>query len=196
MRTNQTQAVCSTVNRPQSEITRQGHRLFHKAELSEESVRFPCETADGGGEIDGTGVSQPVESGVAEGRQVHWGVSPKNRAAVLIERRVAHVMQTVLDGTPVIANQRQKLVCRGSRARQRGHIVGRLGLALTVLDSLADDATDLLYAGPVQVLFQRGRGGERPRLQATVAFVHRSRRLLFSSPLSLSVGGKRPPGRR
>lgn len=95
---------------------RQGHRLIHKAEFGKVSLRLPSEAACGGGEIDGSDQAMPIEGGVSEGGEVLCGVASEDRAAVLIERRVAHMMHAVFDGSPVISDQGQQLVRVGASA--------------------------------------------------------------------------------
>lgn len=152
-------------------------------------MRFPCEAADGGGEIDGSGVSEPIEGRIAERRKVLGCVTTEDRAAVLAERRIAHEVDAVFDGSPVIADERQELGRVGASTWQRRHVVGSLGLTLAALDPFSHHSTDLLHAGPADVMFQRRRGGDGSRLQATVSLVERAGRLLFSSALALTVGG-------
>ena len=99
----------------------QGHRLIHKAEFGEESLRLSCEAAGGGGEIDGSDQAMPIEGGVSEGGEVLRDVASEDRATVLIERRVAHVRHAVFDGSPVFENtvipdEGQQLVRVGASA--------------------------------------------------------------------------------
>ena len=155
-----------------------------------------CEAADGGGEIDGCCLSEPVEGCVAERRQVLGSVAAKDGAAVLVERGVAHVMHAVFDRPPVVSHQGQQSGGIGAGTGKRRDVVGRLDLVSARPGSLADDPADLFYTGPADVMNQRGRGGDGPRLDTTVALVRRACGALFSSALSLMVGGKRPPGRR
>lgn len=70
----------------------QGLRLIHHAEDSEESSRLPSETAYCRGELTGAGRSEPVQCGISEGREVLGGVASKNRAAILIQGRITHVV--------------------------------------------------------------------------------------------------------
>ena len=89
---------------PVSLIHSQGHRLIHKAEFGEESVRLWCEAAGGGGEMDGSDQARPIAGGVSAGGEVLRGVASEDRATVLIERRVAHVRPAVFEN-PVIPDE-------------------------------------------------------------------------------------------
>ena len=77
----------------------QGQCLIHKAEFGGASLRLSCEAAGGGREIDGSDQAMPIAGGVSEGDEVLRGVASEDRAAVLIKRRVAHVMHAVSDGS-------------------------------------------------------------------------------------------------
>ena len=94
----------------------QGHRLIHNAEFGGESLRLSCEATGGGGEIDGSDQAMPIKGRVSEGGEVLRGVASEDRAAVLIERRVAHVMHAVFDGSPEIADEGVQLVRVGASA--------------------------------------------------------------------------------
>lgn len=69
---------------------------------------MPSEAAHGLGEIAGTDQSEPMDGRVAEGRQVVGGMAAVDRAAVFVERRIAHVMQTVFDCAPVATDEGQQ----------------------------------------------------------------------------------------
>ena len=56
----------------------------------------------------------PIEGGVSEGGEVLRGVASEDRATVLIERRVAHVMHAVFDGSPVISDEGEQPVRVGA----------------------------------------------------------------------------------
>ena len=60
----------------------------------------------------------------------------------------------------VIADEGQQLVRVGTSAGHGRDVVRRLDLTLAVLGPLAHHATDLLHAGPIDVVIQRGRGGD------------------------------------
>ena len=157
---------------------------------------MPCEAAGCGGEIDGLHRSVPIEGRVSQRREILCGVASEDGAAVLIERGLAHMMHAVFDGSPVIADQREQLRRVRATAREGGDVLGRLDLAFAALGSLAHHTTDLLHAGPIAVVVQRGRGGEGAFLKATVALVQRAGGLLFSSALLLRMRGKKPLARR
>ena len=150
---------------------------------------MPCEAAGCGGEIDGLHRSVPIEGRVSQRSEILGGVTSEDRAAVLIERGLAHLRHAVFDGSPVIADEREPLRRIRSTARERGDVVGRLDLAFAVLGSLAHHTTDLLHAGPIAVVVQRGRGGDGSLLKATVALVQRAGGLLFGSALANGVRG-------
>ena len=175
----------------------QGNCLIDIAEFSEESLRLPCEAADGGSEIDGSSTPQPVEGRVAQGRQVLGRVTPENRAAILIQRRVAYVVQAVLDRGPVLARQLLQPLRVGLRASQRRDVVGRLGLPGAPVEAFADQAADLAHLRPVELLIQADGARQRPSLAPAMTLVTRRGGLSFRLPLPLLVGGKRPrPARR
>ncbi len=131
----------------------------------------------------------PIQGGVPERREVLCGVAAKDRATVLIERRIAHVMHAVFEGAPMVTDEGEQLVRVGVVSRQGRDVVGRFGFALAVFGSLAHDATNLLHAGPVDVVVQRGRGRDGSLLLATVVLVQRVRGLLFSSSRLVAVRG-------
>ena len=79
----------------------QGQRLIHNAEFGEESLSLSCEAAGGGREMDGSDQARPIEGRVSERGGVLRGGASEDRAAVLLERRVAHVRQADFDGSPV-----------------------------------------------------------------------------------------------
>jgi Transposase domain (DUF772) len=60
---------------------------------------------------------------------------------------------------------------------------------LTLCEPLAHHAVDLLHTWPIDVVIQRGHGGNGSLLQATVALVQRGRCLLFSSSFAAGVRG-------
>ena len=49
--------------------------------------------------------AKPIQSRVAEGCQILWGMSSENRGAVFAQGLVTHVVQPILDSAPVIADQ-------------------------------------------------------------------------------------------
>ena len=79
-------------------------------------MRLSCGVAGGGGEIDVSDQAMPIEGCVSEGGEVLRGVASEDRATVLIERRVAHVMHAVFDGSPVIPDEGEQLVRVGASA--------------------------------------------------------------------------------
>lgn len=176
--------------------TFQGNRLIDIAEDSKEPLRLSCESAYCGGEIAGAALPEPVEGGVSEGGQILGGVTSENRAAVLVERGVAHVMQAVFNRAPMSSDEFQKFRSRGTMTWNRGHEVSGLEFATTFDCPFARNAEDLLDTRPVEMTTQGCRGRDRSFLQATVSLVHR----LAGSPLRrsfpLSEGGKRPMARR
>ena len=100
--------ICGEVENSEIGTSRlvQGHRLIHKAEFVEESLRLSCEAAGGGVEMDGSDQAMPIEGGVSERGEVLRSMASEDRAAVLIERRVAHGMHAVFDGSTSIQEYR------------------------------------------------------------------------------------------
>lgn len=84
----------------------------------------------------------------------------------------------------------------GARLWQGRDVVRRLGLTLAGPNSLANDSTDLFHAGPADVIVQRGRGGDGPHFETTVAHTQSAGGLLFSNTLTVAVRGTKPPVRR
>lgn len=90
-----------------------GERLVRVARDVEDAVGFPREAAQGGGDVVDYHATQAVQARVAERRQVLRGMAPEDRAAVLAERLVPHVVEAVLDRSPVAAGQFQQTVRAG-----------------------------------------------------------------------------------
>ena len=87
----------------------QGHRLFDIAEDGKESLRLPREAAYFGGEVIDARGSEPVESQVSVSGEVLGCIAPKNRAAILIQGRVTHVMHAVFNRAPMTPDQFEQL---------------------------------------------------------------------------------------
>lgn len=123
-------------------------------------------------------------------------MAAEDRAVVFVKGCIAHVMKTVFDCAPMITDERQQAagICFG--ARERRDEVGSLDLAFALNGSLANHAADLVGSGPVEMVFQRGCGGDGPLLKPTVAFVERAGRLLFGGSFADGVRGKKTPARR
>lgn len=113
-------------------------------------------------------------------------------ATIFVERLVAHVVHTILDGAPMVPRQSQECISIGPRAWQGRNEVGGLGGRLPVQRALSMDLTDLLHARPIEMLIQSHRAGQRAPLNPSMPFIERGRGLSFRLPLALFVGGKRP----
>jgi hypothetical protein len=155
-----------------------------------------CEAADGGSEIDGSAAAEPVEGRVAQGREVLGRVTAENGAAILVERRIADMMQAVFDGSPMAADELQQSLGIGLMASERGHVIGRLGPPSASMKAFADNSTDLPDLRPVKMPIETNRTRQRPPLATAVSLVTRRRGLSFRSPLLPLVGGKKPPPER
>ena len=139
--------------------------------------------------------SEPVQCSVSEGRQILGGISTENRAAILVERRVAHVMQPVFNGPPVASRElQQRFGIAPLGTRNRRDVVSGFHFASAVYDPLTNDADDLIQAGPPDVILQRCGGRDGASLKATVPLFNSPRSLLLSTAFPLDVGGKRLPG--
>ena len=89
----------------------QGFRLFHNIHHGKESLRIPCEATYFSGHIADRVISQPVEGGIPEGGEVLCRMSAKDGRSILIERRITHVVEPVLDGSPMTSRQFQQALC-------------------------------------------------------------------------------------
>ena len=154
--------------------------------------------AEGVGDIGQAQVAEQGQGGVAERGHVAGGVVGAEAAGVFAEGHVAKIEAAVLDA-PVVAPDIEPL--RGgihARRDTRDRIAGRGGDATAFAD-FAIELEDLLQTGPVGAI-QVARlsaahitDRERPRLEATVAFIDRLScgATLFTKPFA--VGGKSPP---
>ena len=112
-------------------------------------MRLAREAADGGGELTDSGHSEPVDRGVSEGCQILRRIPAEDCTTILIQRRIADVVDAVFDGTPVTSDKFQKFRRGGAMTWDRRDVVGRFGLGAAIPSAVSHDSTDLIDTGPV-----------------------------------------------
>lgn len=116
-----------------------------------------------------------------------------DRTAILSQRRVAHVVQAVLDRPPMPPADRQQLRGISLISAQRRDVVRRFSLPTTADDALSDDPADLADVWPVEVRVQPRGAGQRASFQASMAFVEFGVFPTLRRSLLLGIGGKKLP---
>ena len=71
------------------------------AQLYEEALRLPCETAQGCSKVIDSEAPEPVESSIAQGCQILWCVTAVDGAAIFVERLVSDVVHAIFDRAPM-----------------------------------------------------------------------------------------------
>lgn len=133
--------------------------------------------------------AEPIDYGISDARQNLRCVAGSHAGAIFAERFIPNPVQPIFDA-PVPTPPLEQLGSVGLLAVGTGDGVLHFGRGFSLASDGSHHATDLLHAGPIQVLIECGAADEMPMFHAAMPLAQRVGFRTLRPQVPLLPGGK------